>query len=217
MVEAELVAAGLKSGEASDDVLAVSSGTSSLIYLHPDAERKRERIGTFLAGCPWVGQVIAAADLATIGQAPHYGLGFAVSLRADAETNEFGVPGRSLAARPRWGKPDRLGCGQHGGLGRFEQSPVLLIEGAGFDAGGGARGPGARRRPRAQHHAASRRRGGGDGRPRLAACSAASALSAAATRCTTGPHSPKRFWRKMRSVGYQGLSVRPLSQRQQLS
>ena len=47
----------------------------------------------------------------------------------------LGWPGRSFAAKPRWGKADRLGCGQHGGLGEFEQSPVLLIDGAGFAAG----------------------------------------------------------------------------------
>ena len=78
-----------------------------------------------------------AAGLASgIGQASHNGLAFAVSLEADASENEFGIPGRSLAAKPRWGKPDRLGCGQHGGLGRFEQSSVLLIDGPGFTTGG---------------------------------------------------------------------------------
>ena len=115
--------------------MAVSSGNSSLIYLHPDAERQRDRLGDFLASQHWTGHVIDAANLATIGQAPHYGLAFAVSLKADASENKFGIPGRSVAARPRWGKPDRLGFGQHGGLGRFEQSPVLLIDGPGFAAG----------------------------------------------------------------------------------
>jgi arylsulfatase A-like enzyme len=131
-VEAELIAARLKASAESDDVIAMSNGTSSLIYLHPDNERQRDRIGDFLASRTWAGRVIGAADLGTIGQAPHNGLAYAVSLTADASENEFGIPGRSLAATPRWGKPDRLGCGQHGGLGVFEQSPVLLIEGAGF-------------------------------------------------------------------------------------
>ena len=135
-IEAELIAAGLKSGPESNDIVAMSSGTSTLIYLHPDAERHRNRLGDFLGSQRWAGRVIDAANLGTIGQAPHNGLAFAVSLRADASENEFGVPGRSLAAKPRWGKPDRLGCGQHGGLGRFEQSPVLLIDGPGFTAGG---------------------------------------------------------------------------------
>ena len=133
-VEAELIAARLKASAESDDVIAMSNGTSSLIYLHPDNERQRDRIGDFLASRAWAGRVIGAADLGSIGQAPHNGLAYAVSLQADASENEFGIPGRSLAATPRWGKPDRLGCGQHGGLGVFEQSPVLLIEGAGFTA-----------------------------------------------------------------------------------
>jgi len=134
-VEAALIAAKLKASETSNDIVAVSSGNSSLIYLHPDAERQRDRLGDFLASQHWTGHVIDAANLATIGQAPHYGLAFAVSLKADASENKFGIPGRSVAARPRWGKPDRLGFGQHGGLGRFEQSPVLLIDGPGFAAG----------------------------------------------------------------------------------
>lgn len=134
-IEAELIAAGLKSAVDSNDVVGVSSGTSSLIYLHPDAENRRDRLGDFLASQPWAGQVIGTDDLRSIGQAPHNGLAFAVSLRADGSENEFGVAGRSLAARPRWGKPDRLGCGQHGGLGQFEQSPFLLIDGPGFAAG----------------------------------------------------------------------------------
>jgi len=134
-IEAELIAAGLKSAADSNDVVAVSSGTSSLIYLQKSAEDRIDRIGDFLTSQSWAGHVIGPADLATIGQAPHYGLAFAVSLAADESENKFGIPGRSLAAKPRWGKPDRLGCGQHGGLGKYEQSPVLLIDGPGFTAG----------------------------------------------------------------------------------
>jgi arylsulfatase A-like enzyme len=134
-VEAELVAAGLKSALDSNEIIAVSSGTSSLVYVHPDAEDRRERLGQFLRAQAWVGHLAGTDELGAIGQAPHYGLAFALSLCADAYENEFGVPGRSLAAKPRWGKSDRLGCGQHGGLGRFEQSPVLMIDGAGFAAG----------------------------------------------------------------------------------
>jgi arylsulfatase A-like enzyme len=135
-VEGELIAAGLKSGPDSNDIVAMSSGTSTLIYLHHDAEHRRDRLGHFLAPQPWAGTVIDGAGLAKIGQAPHNGLAFAISLKADASENEYGVPGRSLAAKPRWGKSDRIGCGQHGGLGQFEQSPVLLIDGPGFAAGG---------------------------------------------------------------------------------
>ncbi len=137
-VEAELVAAGLKDAADSTDVVALSNGTASLVYLHPDRETRRPRLEDFLRTRPWAGVVVPATELGTIGQAPHHALAFAVSLQADDAPNEYGVPGRSLAALPRWDKPIRVGCGQHGGLARYEQSPVLLIEGVGF-AGGTAR------------------------------------------------------------------------------
>ena len=57
-------------------------------------------------------------------------------MRSDNDLNDFGVPGRSLAAKPRWDKPDRLGCGQHGGLGKWEQSPVLMIDSPRLTASG---------------------------------------------------------------------------------
>jgi arylsulfatase A-like enzyme len=134
-IEAELVAAGLKSTTDSNDMVAVSSGTASLLYLHPDAENRRAAVHDFLLNQRWVGQVIDADGLASIGQAPLHHLAFAISLAADCSENQHGVPGRSLEAAPRWGKSDRLGCGQHGGLGAFEQSPVLLIDGPGFAQG----------------------------------------------------------------------------------
>jgi hypothetical protein len=56
-------------------------------------------------------------------------------MRSDDRPNAYGIPGISAAARPVAGKPDRLGCGQHGGLGRYEQMPFLMIEGSGFAPG----------------------------------------------------------------------------------
>jgi arylsulfatase A-like enzyme len=134
-IEAELVAAGLKSAPNSNELVAVSSGTSSLLYLHPDAENRRTALHAFLATRRWVGQVFDAASLPSIGQAPLHHLAFSISLAADASENRYGIPGCSLAAKPRWGKADLLGCGQHGGLGQFEQSPLLLIDGPGFTPG----------------------------------------------------------------------------------
>ena len=134
-VEAELIAAGLKRGPDSDDVLAMANGTASLVYLRPDHAARRDRLENFLRTRPWAGTVLAGPELHTVGHAADTALAFAVSLRSDTGANEYGVPGRSLAALPRWDKPDRLGCGQHGGLGRFENAPVLLIDGPGFRAG----------------------------------------------------------------------------------
>lgn len=135
-VEADLIAAGLKHGPESTDVVAMANGTATLIYLHPDAADRRAALHAYLRNASWASAVFAADELAEVGQAPLHGLAFAVSMAADAGLNAFGVPGRSLVAKPRWDKPDRMGCGQHGGLGAFEQSPVLLIDGPGFTAGG---------------------------------------------------------------------------------
>jgi len=134
-VDAELVAAGLKASAGSEDVLAVSNGTSALVYVHPDHADRVDAIGAFLRSRPWAGDTLGADRLAEIGQAPRHGLAFAVSMAATEEANQYGIPGRSYAAKPDAGKPDRMGCGQHGGLARFEQSPFLMIAGEGFAAG----------------------------------------------------------------------------------
>jgi hypothetical protein len=134
-VEAELVAAGLKDGRGSGDVVTPTSGTSSLVYVHPDQAAKVDAIGTFLASRDWVDRVLPATELAGIGLAPCHGLAFAISLKSDEEPNPFGVRGRSFEARPVPGKATHLECGQHGGLARYEQLPFLMIDGAGFIGG----------------------------------------------------------------------------------
>lgn len=134
-VEAELIEAGLKAGTESTDIVSLANGTSALVYADTSQSSLKDRLGDFLRSRPWAGQVIGGADLASIGQAEHQGLVFAVSMASDRENNAFGVPGRSLAAKPRWDKADRLGCGQHGGLGFYEQAPVLMVDGDGFLAG----------------------------------------------------------------------------------
>jgi arylsulfatase A-like enzyme len=134
-VEAELVAAGLKASAQSDDVVTPTSGTSTLVYVHPDHAAKAEAIGAFLAGRDWVDRVVPAAELSSVGQAPHHGLAFAVSLRSEDAPNRYGVPGLSYESRPVAGKATHLDCGQHGGLAKYEQMPFLMIDGAGFVAG----------------------------------------------------------------------------------
>ncbi len=79
--------------------------------------------------------MVPAAELGEVGQAPHHGLAFAISLKSDDEPNPFGVRGRSFESRPVPGKATHLGHGQHGGLARYEQMPFLMIDGAGFTAG----------------------------------------------------------------------------------
>jgi arylsulfatase A-like enzyme len=134
-VEAELVAAGLKASLESRDVVTPTSGTSTLVYVHPEHAARTEAIGAFLAERDWVDRVIPAAELPSVGQAARHGLAFAISLECDEEPNAFGVPGRSCESRPVPGKVMHLDCGQHGGLARFEQMPFLMIDGAEFAAG----------------------------------------------------------------------------------
>lgn len=134
-VEAELVAAGLKDGPDSGDVLAVSNGTATLVYLHPAHAGRRAALGAFLASRDWAGQVLSGDGLAAIGQSHANALAFAVAMRSSDALNEHGVPGCAFAALPRAGKPDRMGCGQHGGLGAFEQMPFMMVRGAGFAPG----------------------------------------------------------------------------------
>ena len=133
-VDAELVAAGVKASHSSDDVLAVSNGTSVLIYVHPDHGGRLPTVRDFLDSAEWAGRVFGPGELRLVGQAHEACLAFAVSMREKPDANAFGIPGLSLAAQPAAGKPDRLGCGQHGGLGAFEQSPFMLISGSPFEA-----------------------------------------------------------------------------------
>jgi arylsulfatase A-like enzyme len=131
-IERELIAAGLKDSESSGDVVAASNGTSALIYVHADCSDRIPVLRAYLERADWVGRVVPACSLGLIGQAPHHGLAFAISMRASDEPNIHGVRGSSLVAKPASGKADRLGCGQHGGFGTYEQSPFLMIDGAGF-------------------------------------------------------------------------------------
>ncbi|MEH2512826.1 putative AlkP superfamily pyrophosphatase or phosphodiesterase [Nitrobacteraceae bacterium AZCC 1564] len=135
-IEEELVKAGLKTSLESDDVVIASNGTSALVYLHSDAAARESQLGDFFKSQDWAGVVLHADELSSVGQSRDHGLAFAVSMRASSEPNSYGVPGTSVAAKRTEGKDDTIGSGQHGGLGDAEQSPFLMIAGAGFAANG---------------------------------------------------------------------------------
>lgn len=135
-IAGELVAAGLKHSLQSGDVVVAPNGTAALIYVDRRNADRIPELARFLSRQSWVGRVIEEESFAAFGIPQGGGLAFGISLAADDEgVNEFGVPGLSLAAKPLEGKADRLGCGQHGGLGRYEQSPFLILDGPGFAAG----------------------------------------------------------------------------------
>ncbi len=135
-IEEELVKASLKTSLESDDVVVASNGTSALVYLHSDAAARESQLEDFFKAQAWAGIVLHADELSSVGQSRDHGLTFAVSMRASSEPNSYGVPGTSVAAKRTEGKDDTIGSGQHGGLGDAEQSPFLMIAGAGFEVNG---------------------------------------------------------------------------------
>jgi arylsulfatase A-like enzyme len=131
-VAAELAAA---LPEAREAVTVAANGTAALIYLDPDRPALVARLRAVLAAAPWADRVIGPESLAEFGHDRANGLGFLVAMRSDEAPNVHGVPGSSLVAKANAGKPDRVGFGQHGGLGAYEQAPVLLVQGSGFVPG----------------------------------------------------------------------------------
>jgi hypothetical protein len=143
-LEQILIDAGMKAGPASDDVIVAANGTAALIYLAASASRRRDAIAAFIRGQDWSGAVIDGEALATVGHADGAAGGpqIAVSMgEAPGAANQYGVPGISSAIVGGGAEVYHPGSGNHGGLGRYEQAPFLMIRGAGFGAGAVRREP----------------------------------------------------------------------------
>ncbi|GAA4161819.1 alkaline phosphatase family protein [Shinella granuli] len=134
-IAAEMVDAGLKRSLDSDDVVVAPNGTAALIYVDPGQVSDIEAIRNFLESQPWCGQIFDPQNFRDVGIPAGGNLAFGVAMAWDDGTNEYGVPGRSYAVLSANGQKKPAGCGQHGGLGRYEQSPYLIAEGRGFKAG----------------------------------------------------------------------------------
>lgn len=133
-VDRLLVEAGLKDSLDSTEVAVASQGTSGLIYITPRAADRRGGIEAFIRAQAWADGVYAGAELAEIGMAPDGHLHIAFSMAKTDVANRHGCPGGSLIVA-KAGAGEKLGLGQHGGTGRFEQAPFLIVEGAGFAPG----------------------------------------------------------------------------------
>ena len=127
-VEALMVEAGLKADAESRDVVFASSGMGALIYLSNTASSRRDDIADWLERQPWCGPVFSGAALAEVGHREDGGLAIAFSMAKRDEPNRFGVPGLSHVAGCRFSSIDGPGRGQHGGLGRYETNPVLIVD-----------------------------------------------------------------------------------------
>ena len=133
-VEALMIEAGLKADSESSDVVFASSGMGALVYLSDGARSRRDDIVDWLGRQPWCGPVFAGAGLAEVGQREDGGLSIAFAMAGRDAPNRFGIPGISHVAGCRFSSIDAPGRGQHGGLGRYETNPVLIIDDGSGDA-----------------------------------------------------------------------------------
>lgn len=130
-----LIAAGLKAGPGSQDVVVAPNGTAATIYFAvPDNNRPAE-VARFLQRENWAGGVFAGETLATVGLPGHTAMRVAVTLAGDDRVNPHGIAGHSPIVLDPADSESKIGFGQHGGLGANEQRPFLMIEGGGFVPG----------------------------------------------------------------------------------
>ena len=133
-----LIEAGLKRAPTSSEVVVAPNGTSALLYFADPAGALVGRVARFLQTQEWVGRTFVGPDLATAGLPTGSPMQIAVTLKPDERANPHGVAGHSHVVQDALEPKDATGFGQHGGLGKNEQSPFLIVSGGGFT-------PGARR------------------------------------------------------------------------
>lgn len=130
-----LVEAGFKESAQSSDVVVASNGLSANIYLSDEARNRIPEIIPFLWGLDDIDQVFAGENLTRLGHRSDTALAIAVTTRRSDDKNAFGIPGMSIAIEDSLSKDTNMGCGQHGGLGPYEQHPFLIANGGGFASG----------------------------------------------------------------------------------
>jgi predicted AlkP superfamily pyrophosphatase or phosphodiesterase len=134
-LDALLIEAGLKGAATSSEVVVAPNGTSALLYFADPAGPLVGEVARFLETQDWVGRTFVGPGLAATGLPTGSPMQIAVTLKSDDRANPHGVPGRSPVVRDALEPKDATGFGQHGGLGRNEQSPFLFISGDSFAPG----------------------------------------------------------------------------------
>ena len=134
-LEQLLIEAGLKEGPDSHEVVVASNGFSAHIYLADEARGRLGDIQDFLDAVDDVDQVFAGEALSEIGHRTDTPLALSVTAKRSDGANAFGVKGLNGAFEDPLSSETRMGGGQHGGLGRFEQHPFLIVLGGGFAKG----------------------------------------------------------------------------------
>ena len=135
-----LVAAGLKEGPDSRDVVVAPNGTAATLYFaEPEGDCRRGSRNSSPART-WVGEVFAGDGLPRSGCRPTTRCGSPSRSPARTGSTRMGCGGYSPIVQDPADNESKIGFGQHGGLGPNEQRPFLMIEGGGF-------APGERREP----------------------------------------------------------------------
>jgi len=134
-LEAELIKSGLKDGQMSRDVVVASNGFSAHIYVADEARTRIADIVQLLENMDGVDGIFAGEDLGKVGHRTDTPLAITVTAERSDDVNEFGVPGINAAFEDPLSDDTRMGNGQHGGLGRFEQGPFMVVHGGGFKVG----------------------------------------------------------------------------------
>ena len=129
-----LIDAGLKSAPGSNDVAIAPQGLSATIFLSNDAKDRRDAIADVLRNDSRIGGVYVGDEIAEIGLDPKGGIDIVAVGKDTDEPSDDGIPGTSVAFQGDIKISNNVGCGQHGGLGKYEQCPFLLCAGAGFQA-----------------------------------------------------------------------------------
>jgi arylsulfatase A-like enzyme len=130
-----LIAAGLKQGPDSHEVVVAPNGTAATLYFAEPEGDLVPRVGRFLAGENWVGELFVGDQLAAAGLPTDTPMRIALSLAGEDKLNPYGVAGYAPIVLDPADTESKIGFGQHGGLGSHEQSPFLMIEGGGFTPG----------------------------------------------------------------------------------
>jgi len=134
-LEEMLIEAGFKAGPKSSDVAVAPQGLSATIYLSEEKKSARDEIAAFIAADPRISQVIVGDELEAFGIDPDGGIDIAVIGITSEDPSSAGLPGSGVAFQGDIKIANTVGCGQHGGLGKYEQMPFLICVGQGFTAG----------------------------------------------------------------------------------
>lgn len=135
-VERRLFEAGFKSTLEGPEIIVAPQGCAAFIHFGGAAGARRLEAADWLKQQAWVEDVFMGENLAELGQIPGDDL-IAIDMAKTEGSNINDVPGLSAMA-VRFDEEvgeNRRDCGMHGGRGRYETNPVLLMVGEGFEAG----------------------------------------------------------------------------------